>query len=109
MQTIIKEIMAEAFRDTTPVDTLIVDVRTSDKQSFFLVNTCNQIVDCQLKVSGDNGVTWQDVGSAVNVAASTGIDWIINSDAYTSMKIEATPQSSPASGTMTITSNLRQP
>lgn len=108
MQTVIKEVMDLAITDTSAHNSLVADARTSDKQSFYLVNTLNQDCSCQLQVSGDM-TNWQDVGSPVVVSASTDIDWIVNSDAYPWLRIKATAPVSPSSGKMTITANLRKP
>lgn len=108
MQTDIITIMDADIRNTTPLNSDVLDARISDKQSFYLVNTLDQNCSCQLQVSGDK-TNYQDVGSPVVVTASTGIDWIVNSDAYPWLRIEATAAGIPTSGSMLITANKRIP
>lgn len=100
-------LMDLAITDTAAHNSTSLDARVSDKQAFYLVNTLNQDCSNQLQVSGDKGANWKDIGSPVVVIATTGIDWIVNSEAYPHLRIKATCSIGPTSGKMTVTGNAK--
>ncbi len=108
MVQIFSKIVMDALEitDTSPHNSLNCDCRDTQKVAFYIVNTHDQSVSCQLQISGDKGATWLDLGSPVVVAATTGIDWLQNADGYPFYRVEVTASSSPSAGDYTtITAN----
>ena len=64
-------------------------------------NTLNQAVSCQLQGRPIDGLKWQNIGSAVNVAADSAGSMSVTAP-WSTLRVHCTPGGAPTSGELNI-------